>query len=67
MGMGAGLMRMSRRWGPRAGQHLLEWTLLFAAVVAAAQLMTFYVRDALAAKVKSTELQLNGAMRDNRP
>ncbi len=57
---------MTRRLGTR-GQYLLEWTLLFAAVVFAVGVMTFFVKDSLAAKVKGTEMQLNGAMRDNRP
>ncbi len=51
----------------RRGQYLLEWALLFTAVVVAAGVMTYFVKDSLAARVKGTEMQLNGAMHDNRP
>ena len=37
------------------------------AFVIAALLMREYVRDAMRAGVKTTEMQLNGAMQDNRP
>ena len=51
----------------RRGQSLLELALLLGAAVIAASLMVGYVRGAIAANVKLTELQLNGSMRDNRP
>ena len=57
--------RATRR-GER-GSYTLEWTILLSAVVIAAVLMRTYVRDAIRAGIKSTEIQLNGAMRDNRP
>jgi len=49
------------------GQYTLEWGVVVAAVVIAAVLMRGYVHGALRANVKSTEMQLNGAMLDNRP
>ncbi|MDP3703231.1 MAG: hypothetical protein Q8R78_02460 [Candidatus Omnitrophota bacterium] len=49
------------------GQYTLEWGILVSAVVIAGVLMRGYVRGALRANVKSTEMQLNGAMQDNRP
>ena len=49
------------------GQYCLEWAVLVSAVVIAGMLMRGYVRGALRANVKSTEMQLNGAMQDNRP
>jgi uncharacterized protein (UPF0333 family) len=49
------------------GQYTLEWAVMFMAVVAALALMLTYVRDAMRAGVKSTEMQLNSAMQDNRP
>jgi len=49
------------------GQYTLEWGILVSAVVIAAMLMRDYVQGALRANVKSTEMQLNGAMNDNRP
>ena len=51
----------------KRGQYCLEWACLVAAVVIAAVLMRGYVRGALRGNVKSTEMQLNGAMLDNRP
>lgn len=51
----------------RRGQALFEWVLLFASVVAVMTAMISYVRQAVGANVKSTEMQLNGAMQDNRP
>ena len=51
----------------RQGQYALEVCILLAAVVVAASLMARYVRGSLRANVKMTEMQLNGAMRDNRP
>lgn len=51
----------------RQGEYALEVCILLAAVVVAATLMTKYVRGAMRANVKMTEMQLNGAMRDNRP
>ena len=51
----------------RGGQTAVELTVLFAAMAAAAALMTTYVRHAMRANVKATEMQLNGAMKDNRP
>ena len=56
------MTRMNQR-----GQYALEVCILLAAVVVAATLMTKYVRGAMRANVKMTEMQLNGAMRDNRP
>ena len=49
------------------GQYCLEWGILVSAVVIAGVLMRGYVRGALRGNVKSTEMQLNGAMQDNRP
>ena len=49
------------------GQYTVEWSVLVAAMVISAMLMRGYVLDALRANVKSTEMQLNGAMQDNRP
>ena len=51
----------------RKGQYALEVAILLAAVVTAATLMARYVRGSLRANVKITEMQLNGAMWDNRP
>jgi len=51
----------------KRGQYTLEWGVVVAAVVIAAVLMRGYVQGALRANVKSTEMQLNGAMLDNRP
>lgn len=51
----------------RNGQHTIEWAVLVTAMVIAGTMMLTYVRDALRANVKLTEIQLNGAMRDNRP
>ncbi len=45
----------------------METALLLGAVVVAASLMAGYVRGSLRASVKVTEVQLNGAMADNRP
>ena len=50
-----------------AGQYTIEWALLLAAMVTAVGLMTHYVSYAFQANVKSTEMQLNSAMLDNRP
>jgi len=49
------------------GQYTLEWAVMMSAAVIAAMLMRHYVRDAMRANIKSTEMQLNGAMHDNRP
>lgn len=49
------------------GQYTLEWGIVVAAAVIAAVLVRGYVHGALRANVKSTEMQLNGAMLDNRP
>jgi len=49
------------------GQTALELAVLFAAMAAASSLMATYVRHAMRANVKATEMQLNGAMKDNRP
>jgi len=51
----------------RKGQYTMEWAVLMSAAVIAALMMRSYVRDAMRANVKSTEMQLNGAMHDNRP
>ena len=61
------MMAGRRVWRDESGQHLLEWVLLFMAVVVAAKVMSAYVHNALAANVKTTEMQLNGAMHDNQP
>jgi len=45
----------------------MEVVVLFAAVSIAAILMATYIRQGMGAGVKSVEMQLNGAMRDNRP
>ena len=51
----------------RRGQYTLEWAMVFTAVVLAITAMATYVRNAMRATVKSTEIQLNSAMADNRP
>ncbi len=56
-----------RRAANRAGQSTLETATLLAAVVVAATMMAGYIRGSMRATVKSTEMQLNGAMQDNRP
>ncbi len=58
---------MLRRWSGCKGQYTVEWAVLMAAAVIAATLMRTYVRGAMRANIKSTEMQLNGAMFDNRP
>jgi len=45
----------------------MEWAVMTAALVTAAILMRGYVREAMRAGVKTNEMQLNGAMQDNRP
>lgn len=49
------------------GVYALEWACLMMAVIMAAMLMREYARDAMRANVKTTEMQLNSAMQDNRP
>jgi len=49
------------------GTYTIEVSILLAACVVASLLMTKYVRASMRASVKMTEMQLNGAMRDNRP
>ena len=49
------------------GQSTLEWSILMAAMVAAMLLTRSYVTQAMRANIKSTEMQLNGAMQENRP
>lgn len=49
------------------GQYTLEWAVFMTAVVTAVVLMSGYVMQAMRANAKSTEMQLNGAMQDNRP
>ena len=49
------------------GQYTMEWAVMTAAFVIAAMLMRGYVKNAMRAGVKTTEMQLNGAMVDNRP
>jgi len=49
------------------GQYTMEMAVTMSAVAVAVILMAIYVRDALRANVKSTEMQLNGGMFDNRP
>ena len=51
----------------RHGQYLIEWSVLFAALVIAGILMRQYVRDAVRGNLELTERQLNGSMEDNRP
>lgn len=50
-----------------AGQHMVEWALAWTAAIAASWYMALYVKDAMASSVKNTEMQVNGAMADNRP
>jgi len=57
---------LTRSWWC-SGQYTMEWGMMMAALVIAAILMNGYVRQAMRAGVKTTEMQLNGAMRDNRP
>lgn len=45
----------------------MEWAVLMMALGFAVILMGSYVRDSLRAGAKSTEMQLNAAMVDNRP
>ena len=59
------LRHQSRR--SRRGQYTLELVVLLSAMAIAAAMMAGYVRGAMRANVKSTEMQLNGAMQDNRP
>ncbi len=49
------------------GQYTMEMAVTMSAVAVAVILMAIYVRNALQANVKSTEMQLNGGMFDNRP
>ena len=56
-----------RRLHGRTGAYTLKWCVMVTAVIVAGLLMANYVRRALRANVKSTEMQLNGAMLDNRP
>ena len=51
----------------RSGQYTMEMAVTMWAIAVAVILMALYVRDALRANVKSTEMQLNGGMFDNRP
>ena len=51
----------------RTGAYTVEWAVMVTACVIAGLLMANYVKRALRANVKSTEMQLNGAMQDNRP
>ena len=64
-----GIMRITtrRRLTNERGQYTMEHAVLFAAMAIAATLMATYVRQAMRANVKVTELQLNSAMQDNRP
>lgn len=50
-----------------AGQSAVEAAMVIGAVVLAASMMAIYVRGSLRANVKLTEMQLNGAIQDNRP
>ena len=59
--------RVFRQGSSCSGQYTLEWAVLMMAVAAVVVLMAPYVRDSLRANVKSTEMQLNAAMQDNRP
>ena len=59
--------RTRRRLTNERGQYTMEHAVLFAAMAIAATLMATYVRQAMRANVKVTELQLNSAMQDNRP
>lgn len=49
------------RLGKAAGQSILEYTILIAAVTAALVVMTDYVRRSLGAQTKAIEVELNGA------
>jgi hypothetical protein len=49
------------------GVYTMEWAVMMTAFIFAAILMREYVRDAMRAGIKTTEMQLNGAMQDNRP
>ena len=51
----------------REGQHAIEWAVLLSVVVIAITMMKEYLYAAMKASAKTIELQLNGAMRDNRP
>ncbi|GEM_PF-5306170 len=57
----------SRRPYFEPGQSTLEAVVLVVAVVTSAMLMVRYVKESMRANVKMTEMQLNGAMGDNRP
>jgi len=60
-------MAIRRRYLNCHGQYAMEWAVLMSAAAIAAMFLRGYVRDSLRANVKSTEMQLNGAMQDNRP
>lgn len=49
----------------RAGQSLLEYAVLIAAVVSALVVMSDYVRRAFNAHAEAIEEELNGATEDN--
>jgi uncharacterized protein (UPF0333 family) len=49
------------------GQSMLEYTVLVGAVAMAVVLMTTYVRQAFNAHAKTIEIELNGAVAENRP
>ena len=55
------------KWSSEQGQYTLEWVVVMAAMAVAVILMQDYVRGAFRADGKVTEMQLNGAMQDNRP
>ena len=57
----------SRRRFFERGQSTLEATVVVVAVVTSAMLMARYVKESMRANAKMTEMQLNGAMGDNRP
>ena len=50
-----------------SGQTAVEWAMVMAAIVAAAVIMRPYIVRAIRAGAQSTEMQVTGAMQDNRP
>lgn len=49
------------------GQSLLEYAVMISAVTVAILLMTEYAQRAFNAQAKLVEVELNGAVEDNRP
>ena len=56
-----------RALGSAKGQYTLEWAVLMAAMVTAVFVMRDYIGGTMRANQESLEMQLNGAMADNRP